>query len=202
MGTHNKSTQKLRMEIAHAAAKIMAVDGINDYLSAKKKAAMQLGIHQKKYMPANIEIEQALMDYQRLFQQDSQPRHLQTLRQTAVNAMRLLEPFEPLLVGPVLSGTATKHSAVMLHLFCDEPEQIRFFLDERGIPYADDESTVRNHPGELTPYPALRFLAEQIPVILVIMPRARKNTPTLSPVDGRPARRAKISEVEILLANS
>jgi len=33
--------------------------------------------------------------------------------------MRYLREFEPRLVGAVLSGTATEHSEVQLHLFAD-----------------------------------------------------------------------------------
>ena len=43
MSTRIKSSQKLRMEIAEVAAKLIAVDGALDYHTAKRKAAIQLG---------------------------------------------------------------------------------------------------------------------------------------------------------------
>ena len=47
---------RLRKEIAQEAAKLVAVDGLEDYLQAKKKAADQLGIYDKRVYPSNSEI--------------------------------------------------------------------------------------------------------------------------------------------------
>ena len=48
-------------------------------------------------------------------------------------AMRLLADFEPRLVGPVLTGTATAHNDIKLHLFADTPETVAVRLLDRGI---------------------------------------------------------------------
>jgi hypothetical protein len=48
--------------------------------------------------------------------------------------MALFEEFEPRLVGSVLSGTASEHSDVNLHLFADRPEQVAFRLMRDEIP--------------------------------------------------------------------
>lgn len=199
MPSHRKSVQKLRMEIARTAAKMIAVDGVNDYALAKKKAAEQLGIHQQKHMPANTEIEQALIDYQRLFLHDDQQQHLKSLRQTAVQAMLFVKQFAPRLTGPVLTGTATKHSAVTLHLFCDETEQVSHYLNEQGVPYTHSESTIRVSPSQTNDYPAFCFVADDTSVVLTVFPKTQQFEPALSPIDGRPVRRAELKEVQGLI---
>ena len=43
--------------------------------------------------------------------------------------------FEPRLVGPVLSGTASAHSDINLHLFTESPEAVSIRLEDHGIPH-------------------------------------------------------------------
>jgi len=199
MPTQYRSPQKLRLELAQQAAKLIAVDGVSDYMTAKRKAALQLGLPIGKYLPTNSEIEQALAAYQQLFQGDSQPRYLDNLRRIAGNAMRLLRDYRPLLVGPVLSGTATRHSHIDLHVFCDEPEQIGFLLERHGIPHRLLHRTLRHRSDESGDYPVYHFRAEDIPVNLIVLPLNRMHSAPLSPVDGKPMQRADLDKVEQLL---
>ena len=57
----------LRRALAQEAARVMAQQGIGDFLQAKRKAAAKLGVHDAAVLPKNTEIEAALRDYQRLF---------------------------------------------------------------------------------------------------------------------------------------
>lgn len=199
MAASTRSPQKLRQELAHVAARIIAVDGMNDYLAAKKKAALQLGLPVNRNLPTNQEVEQALIDYQNLFQQESVSRHLQQRRRIAVSAMKLLQDYSPVLTGAVLNGTATQQSSVDLHVFTDEPEQIRFLLEEYGIPSQIMAKTLRHGNNETVDYPVYHFRAEDIPVNLIVMPLKWKHRAPLSPVDGKPMKRADIDKVRNLL---
>lgn len=199
MAASTRSLQKLRRELAHVAARIIAVDGMNDYLAAKKKAALQLGLPINRNLPTNQEVEQALIDYQNLFQQESVPRLLHQRRRVAVGAMKLLREYSPVLTGAVLNGTATQQSSVDLHVFTDEPEQICFLLDEHGIPSQLMEKTLRHGNNESVDYPVYHFRAEDIPVNLIVMPLKWKHRPPLSPVDGKPMKRAALAKVLDLL---
>ena len=196
---NNKASSKTRMEIAQLAAKFLAVEGASDYLAAKRKAALQLGVHPDKGMPTNVEVEQALIGYQSLFQNRQQVEHLYDLRCKAVNAMRMLSLYWPRLVGPVLTGTATRHSEIILHLISDEPELIGFLLDDNAIPYNSCTRTVKTGRTEKKEYPAYRFIADRTSIILVIFPERQKHLCPLSTITGKPMRRASVGEVEKLL---
>lgn len=202
MSAADKSANKLRREIAQLAAKIIAEDGISDYLVAKRKAALRLGARPDKLMPSNHEIEAALSDYQRLFQGEAQPAALDALRKTAIEAMVFLKQFEPRLVGPVLTGSATRHSEIALHLYSDSVEDIGFFLGDHGVPFEHTERTLRLNQNESRDFPAYRFLAGQTPVVLIVFNHVQKNTRPLSPVDGKPMQRADLRQVETLLQKS
>jgi hypothetical protein len=199
MPAQYRSPQKLRLELAQQAAKLIAVDGVSDYMTAKRKAALQLGIPVGKFLPTNSEIEQALVAYQHLFQGDSQPQHVNNMRRIAGNAMRLLRDYRPVLVGPVLSGTATRHSHIDLHVFSDEPEQIGFLLERHGIPHRLTNRSLKHRSNESGDYPAYHFRAEDIPVNLIVLPLNRMHNAPLSPVDGKPMQRAGLDKVEQLL---
>jgi hypothetical protein len=199
MPQSGKSSQNLRAEIAQLAARMIAVDGISDYRAAKRKAALQLGVKPDRFMPTNHEIEQAVSDYQRLFQGNRQPEELNELRLQAVEAMKFLDPFRPRLVGPVLAGTATRFSEIVLHVHCNTPEEIATFLEDRNISPAHASRTVKIRANETEELPAFRFIAGDRPVVLVVFDERHRTVHPLSPVDGKPMHRARIDEVEALL---
>ena len=98
--THrHRDAHRIRMLLAQECARIMAEEGIQDFRTAKRKAAIRLAVTDKGAMPDNAEIEQALLDYQRLFHADRQAIRLRGLRETALEAMRFLAHFRPRLVG-------------------------------------------------------------------------------------------------------
>src|ERR1044071_6992205 len=131
----NPRGEQLRRALAQEAARIMSEQGIDDYWLAKRKAAERLGATDIAVLPKNTEIEAALAEHQRLFQSDTHSSALSALRRTALEAMRLLRKFEPRLVGPVLSGTASAHSEVNLHLFADGAETVALHLMDSGVPH-------------------------------------------------------------------
>jgi hypothetical protein len=49
-----------RSRIAHLAARLMAEDGIEDYATAKRKAARQAGVADLRQLPTNEEVDEAL----------------------------------------------------------------------------------------------------------------------------------------------
>ncbi|MFO1371738.1 MAG: hypothetical protein U1F42_04865 [Candidatus Competibacteraceae bacterium] len=177
----------------------MADEGIQDFRSAKRKAAARLNVANKALLPDNTEIEQALLDYQRLFRVDL-PDQLRALRETALDAMRFLTRFRPRLVGSVLTGTACPHSDISLHLFADVPEEVALFLMEHNRPFETSERRLRLSNGEHACFPVFRFEAgERCINLTVFQPLAEREAPR-SPVDSRPMRRASVIEVQALLA--
>ncbi len=194
-----RKNQEHRLRLAQAAARLMAEDGVLGFAHARRKAAERLGISNSRHLPSNSEIEQALQEYQRLFQADSQQQHLQTARLTALQAMRFLHAFSPRLTGPVLSGTATRHNPICLHLFSDNPKAVEVFLLDSHIPHEGSER--RLNFGAITNYPLLRFMAGELTVELVILPCKHLHQLPISPVDGRPQKRADLTQLETLLAS-
>jgi hypothetical protein len=194
--------ENLRRALAQEAARIMAEHGIRDFFIAKRKAAERLGVPDgAAVLPKNIEIETALAEYQRLFARESHVESLQAQRRAALAAMRQLREFEPRLVGAVLSGTATEHSDVQLHLFADYPESVALKLIDLGLAHEVTERRVRMSPERVLAYPGLRFELEDQSIEVTVFPTDGIRQSPVSPVDGRPMRRASAIEVQALLGD-
>jgi predicted nucleotidyltransferase len=189
----------MRLAVAEEAARVMAEQGIDDFLQAKRKAAERLGVIDASILPRNTEIEAALVARQRLFSSERHEAELAELRRSALQAMRLMADFEPRLVGPVLSGTASAHSEITLHLFSDSPEAVSIRLEERGVPHEALERRLRFERDRTVAFPAFRFVAGHQTVDAVVFPLDGIRQSPSSPVDGKPMRRATAAEVEALI---
>jgi hypothetical protein len=192
--------EMLRQALAREAARLMIEHGLEDYRFAKRKAAERLGVTDHAVLPKNTEIEEALAEHQRLFVPEAHATELSAMRHAALAAMRLLADFEPRLVGPLLSGTATAHNDITLHLFADTPKSVAVQLLDRGIPHQFAERRVKVQRDEFEAYPTVRFPAGSHEVDATIFPLDGIRQAPLGPVDGRPMRRATLAEVEGLLA--
>ncbi len=179
----------------------MAEEGVRDFLTAKRKAVDRLGLGgHRRYFPSNVQVEDALAQYQRLFRPEAHVDRLRELRECALRAMQLFIDFSPRLVGPVMTGVVGRHSEVDLHLFADSPEEVVVFLMQRDIPFESGERRLRRASGVARVYPVFRFLAgEELVEVTVFAIDEIREAPA-SPVDGRPMKRGSMRELEALLA--
>lgn len=189
----------LRSAVAQEAARLMAEHGIQDYQLAKRKAAERYGVVEGAFLPKNTEIEAALASYQRLFGGDQHLNNLREQRRVAVEAMRLLEKFEPRLVGPVLAGSATEYTDIQLHVFSDSPEAVYTHLMDTRFEYEVFERKARMTPERVIAVPSVRFEVENEMVEAFVFPRDGIRQAPISPVDGKPMRRSGMAEVRDLL---
>ena len=187
----------LRRHIAYLAARMMAEDGISDFAAAKMKAARHAGLADSNLLPDNHEIEEALREYQGLFQSDEQPLHLRRLREVALRVMREFEQFNPVLVGSVLSGTAGQHSDVNLQLFVDDPKLLTIFLVNHRYRFEDGTRRVRRG-DHLDEVPQITLELPDANVTLTVLDRDDERSGT-RPRDDEPPVRARIPELEALL---
>lgn len=154
MKAHTTS-ETLRTEIAAAAARLIAEEGL-DYQSAKRKATQQiLGHHRPKgsYLPDNAEIEDQVREYNEIFFADTQPARLRHLRQVGLAFMQEIQHFNPWIVGAVCNGTAGDHSDIHLQLFVDSAKDVEIDLLNRHIDF-----TLTEHQGNNNPLETLSFL--------------------------------------------
>jgi hypothetical protein len=190
----------LRRQIAYIAARMMAEDGIADYHTAKTKAARQAGLADSAQLPDNHEVEEALREYQELYQKDEQPAHLRRLREVAVKVMREFGDFRPALVGPVLSGTAGQFSDVNLQLFTDDSKLLTMFLLNKRYRFEEGEKKIRRG-DRYEPVPQITLEVDDAIVTLTVLdPDDERSSPRVRAEPGEMPQRARLAEVEALLA--
>ncbi len=198
----NGNSDRARQTVAQEAARLIVEHGIRDFRVAKIKAAERLGISGRGALPGNAEIELAVSDHLSLFGGDAHASHLGQLREAALSAMEMLAEFEPRLVGPVLQGTADHNSAVNLHVFADSPEAIAFELHARGFDCRAYERRLKISRGKGAKpesFAGYEFRLEHAAVQATVFPVDGIRQAPISPVDGKPMRRADRKAVRELL---
>lgn len=190
-----KLSERQRLELASEAARIMATEGQKSYLIAKQKAADRMKMTNRQALPSNAEVHDALMTYQRLYGGDRHQAHLQSLRKSALEAMRFLKPFSPRLVGPVVDGTADQFSRICLHLFTDDPDRPMHYLMSHEVPFSQERRRIRWHRNTHKDIDVLVIEDEDEVIECSIMVGDDAKTAPPSPIDGQPMVRASFQEV-------
>jgi hypothetical protein len=198
--TSPRLSSDVRQQLAEEAARLIGEHGIRDFALAKRKAAERLGVRTRAgSLPSNEEIQERLIERQRIFEPDARDRRLVKRRSVAIDVMALLDAFRPKLVGSVLEGTATESSAIELHVFSDSPEAVAAALEDRGLRLRDSQRRYRFGRESTEQIPGFDLtVAEEELEVMVFPERGSAHSP-LSPIDGKPMRRASRSAVLALL---
>lgn len=178
----------------------MTEHGIEDYSLAKRKAAERLGVRARAgALPSNGEIHERIVERQRIFEPEELDRRLAKLRAVATRVMDVLDGFRPKLVGAVLDGTARVNSAIELHVFSDAPEDVAAALQERGFRLHDSQRRYRFGREATEQIPGFELMVDDEELEVMVFPERGAGHSPLSPIDGKPMRRASRSAVLALL---
>ncbi|MGH6962027.1 MAG: hypothetical protein ACREE7_16215 [Dongiaceae bacterium] len=189
----------LRDSLVQEAARILCEEQLTDYRIAKQKAAERLGVSGRSQLPDNAQIQQAVIEYQRLFGGDRYRVHLRRMRETALRVMKSLANFSPRLVGGAITGAVTPAHRVQLHAFADQAEAIDLYLHERGIAFDEDERSYRYPDGREQRVPLARLEVDGIGVDLALFSEADSRRAPVNPADGQPFRRLDAVQAQKLL---
>jgi hypothetical protein len=189
-----------RERIAYEAARIVLEHGMEDFDRARRKAAERIGVQDRRHWPSNEAVQDAVLAQRRLFMGRADEEELRRLRAAALQAMEQLDLFAPRLIGGALSGALGSGSGIELLLFADRAEDVIFTLLDLRIPWREAERTMRYPDGMRCAHPAFRFVAGDVRVELIVLPRRALRNPPLDPVTERAQRGADRDEVARLIA--
>ena len=193
---------RARQVLAQEAARIIVDQGLRDYRAAKMKAAERLGMSTRGSLPRNAEIELAVSEHLALYGRESHEGFLRTMREAALEVMRVLGAFSPRLVGPVLIGTADENSTINLHVFSDSAEAVAAELRSLGHRYRPYERRLKTSRGRgATPdtFAGFQFEFTGECVEATVFPVDGIRQSPISPIDGKPMKRADEKAVVALL---
>jgi hypothetical protein len=190
-----------RSRIAYLAARLMAEDGIEDFATAKRKAARQAGTPDTRELPTNDEVDAALKTYQSIYHREEHRSRLRELRERAVRAMRELAQFNPYLTGSVLNGNAGKYADINLQLFTDNEKAVELYLIDRGIAYKAAQN--RLYAGEeMRTVPVYEVTDDGTVIELTVLTPHDLRGPLRTTPEGKNIERAKLPMVEQLLSDT
>ena len=192
-------SERARQVVAQEAARIIVTQGVRDYRLAKQKAAERLGASGRGSLPGNAEIEAAVADHLQIFNGEEHEDLLRLMRTAALSAMELLRNFSPRLVGPVLAGTADENSSVNLHAFADSPEMLAMEIGDMGIQFRSYERRLKTRRGQVEMFAGFEFNHQNEMIQATVFPIDGIRQAPMSPIDGKPMKRADRKSVQELL---
>ncbi len=194
---------KIRELIAREAARLMYEEGVREYRDAKRKAAKRFGTEKSlslgSHLPSNAEIHAELQRLINVYEEEIHPARLYLLRCIALKYLEIFAPFNPFLVGSVLSGAVTERSDIDLHLFASSPEEVELYLTDRNIGFERELVTIRKG-GEFYEYPHIYIEENEIVIECTIYPPGDIRRIPKSSITGRAMERANEKKLRRIVA--
>lgn len=120
----------LKQRVAREAANLLYFGAEKEYKQAKNKAAQILGTN---FLPSNLEVALELDKIAEEKEGPTRRNRLICMRKEALQVMKLLREYKPLLIGSVWRGTIKVGSDIDIAVYTDEPGEIIEFLRNNGI---------------------------------------------------------------------
>ena len=135
----------LRCRIAKEAATLLYFGAEKEYKQAKLKAANTLGAH---FLPTNLEVALELDKIAEEQEGLARKERLIQMRKEALQIMRVLEEYSPILIGSVWRGTIRRGSDIDITVYHDVPGEILNLIKNIGMKISRTEWTTVNKKGK------------------------------------------------------
>jgi predicted nucleotidyltransferase len=134
----------LKQRVTKEAATLLYFGAEKEYKQAKEKAAKTFGVH---FLPSNLEVALELDKIAEENEGAKRSERLVQMRQEALDIMRLLGGFSPVLIGSVWRGTIKHGSDIDIAIYTDDTEEILIILKAGGIKVQKTAWTTVNKRG-------------------------------------------------------
>ena len=134
----------LKQRVAREAATLLYFGAEKEYKQAKQKAAQTFGTH---FLPSNLQVALELDKVAEENEGAARKERLIQMRKEALDIMKLLSAFCPLLIGSVWRGTIKQGSDIDIAVYTDEPEEIVKGLKAGGVKVTRTNWTTVNKKG-------------------------------------------------------
>lgn len=189
--------KKALHHLALEAARFLADGTESEYLHAKQRALMSLGLSDQTRLPSNRTIKDLIGQLAKAELGEREIRQrLHEMRTIALDLMTLLDYFDPFLIGSTLSGKIRASSDIDLHAYTNDYIEIQGLLQDCGY-HGVEEEMVANRKGEFI---HLKWYEGIYPVEITVYPWEWRELVMYSSVTGKPMKRADREAVLKLLS--
>ena len=183
--------------LVRECANLMYHEGVTQYFEAKKIAAKRICKKGNQYFPSNAEISDAVYQLSLQDKEFDRDQTLFKMRLKALDMMELLDTFSPHLIGSVNTGKIKRTSDIDIHVFCDDIELLRTFLDDSNILFEQHEVMImRNNRPTLYQH---IYITNEFDIELSVYPINDLRVTTKSSTDGKPIKRLSKRKLVSLL---
>jgi DNA anti-recombination protein RmuC len=88
---------------------------------------------------------------------------------------------------------------VSLHVFADHAEQVGERLEQHNVNYRSCETRLKSRRDRVSSFAGYRFMREDAEIEATVFPVDGLRQAPISPIDGKPMKRADVRAVEELL---
>jgi predicted nucleotidyltransferase len=120
----------LRKKVAREAAHLLYFGVEKEYKQAKLNAAKTFGVH---FLPTNLEV---VVEFDRIAEEKegaTRKERLIEMRKQAMKLMRILEPYNPVLIGSVWRGTIHRESDIDITVYSDKPNDVLEVIKQNNL---------------------------------------------------------------------
>ena len=189
----------LKQRVAMEAATLLYFGAEKEYKQAKEKAAETFGVH---FLPSNLEVA---LELDKIAEENEGPKRKEILiqmRREAMEVMRLLARFYPILIGSVWRGTIKQGSDIDIAVYTDQPEEIISVLKAGGLKVLKTAWTTVNKQGAtLESFHIYAETAAKHGLEIVARSREESGKKRLCEIFGDELKGLHIKELERVLEN-
>jgi len=182
--------------VAREAARLLYIGAYEEYKQAKEAAARSLGV---STLPSNYEVALELDDIAEREEGLERTKRLARMREVALDVMRAVRDFNPVLTGSVWRGTARKGSDVDVNVYAAESGQVDAALDLEGIKVSQIEEVVASTRGKAIRSVHLTLDYDDFVVELVVRPLNERGEVDRCEIYGDVKRGLTLPELEKLM---
>lgn len=134
-----------RKKVAKEAASLIYFGMEKEFKQAKVKAADALEV---KFLPTNVEVAMELDKIADEYEGKARQERLTKMRREALNVMKFLAKYHPIVVGSVWRGTIHHQSDIDIIVFHDKPEEVRKTLEKSGLKIVHTQQVTAMEKGD------------------------------------------------------
>jgi predicted nucleotidyltransferase len=135
----------LRIKMAREAATLLYCGVEKEYKQAKLKAAKTYGAH---FLPSNLQVALELDAMAEALEGPLREDRLINMRKEALNIMKKLRAYHPILIGSVWRGTIRQRSDIDISLYHDVPDEVLDILKRNKIKISRTEWITTTKKGK------------------------------------------------------
>ena len=140
------SSAQIRRKVAREAATLLYSGVEKEYKQAKLRAAETLGVH---FLPTNLEVAMELDKIAEENEGSARQKRLIQMRLEALKLMKILEKYNPILVGSVWRGTIYRDSDIDITLYHNDPKDILKLLKWEKLKIMEKEWVTITKEGRM-----------------------------------------------------